>query len=322
MRKSFITCLLVSLLAGCSKDGQMEVPEDNQIQDYPRTNSLVRAAKDATELHGYFANGNGEGWVEGDSVCIYTLNSLMYNTYILKEGIGTAHAVFTRSDGTDNYDNAETLYALTSYSRIYGLKATNDDNAQVSVTIPNPYNISEVGAPEGSSRRPVPYWGTAIFGSNGKLEANFRGMTALLKIDITKLPENTYAVVLTTHYSGTVGDQPLDGGDRKPLSGTFDTILKEGAKLASKPIFNSFDTLRVNLDKDSDTQYEQEYRYIFIPVLAATYANLHVIAVTGDRSNYNWEGKVLKTFKSNTIFEPNTIIEVESDPTGIRPPRV
>jgi hypothetical protein len=310
------------MLTGCSKEGQFEVPEDNQVQEYPSTNSLVRAAKDATELHGYLANGNGEGWVEGDSVCIYTLNSLTYNTYKLKEGVGSAHAVFTRNDGTDNYDYEETLYALTSYSHIYALKATIDGNAQVSVTIPSHYNISEVGAPEGSSRMPVPYWGTANFGSDGKLEANFRGMTALLKIDITTLPENTYAVVLTTHYSGSVSDQPLDGGDRKPLSGTFDTVLKEGAKLASKPIFNSFDTLRVNLDKDYDTQYEQEYRYIFIPVLAATYANLHVIAVTGDRSNYQWEGKVLKTFKSNTIFEPNTIVKVESDPTGIRPPKV
>ena len=320
--------LAVMLLAGCSEDGLTEQLQNNPTtpEQAPNKGAIAHAPKDASVLRATFANGGEEGWYEGDSIWIYTLQSVKHNSYQLTQGAGKANGVFTRTGGTDNYENGETLYALTSPKYIYGFAASTNNGAQVSVTIPNRYRISDVGAPEGSSRMPVPYWGTATFGSDGKLEATFYGLTALLKVDLTTLPTDTRAIVLTTHSDIYLGDDVLDGGDWEPLSGTFDTELTEGAKLTSNPdIFQTYDTLRVNLTP----QETEQYRYVYIPVVAASYSNLHVIAVQGDPV-YNsywgaiqkWEGKLLKTYKSNTPFQPNTIVAVEPESTAIITPRI
>ena len=317
-----MTGLTVILLTGCSEDGLTEQPlKDNAaLEQTPNTGAFASATKDASELHATFASNGGEGWTEGDSVWVFTMNSIQHNSYLLSRGAGSSNGVFTRTSGNDNYENGETLYAITSAKYLYGLSATMNGGAQLSITIPNRYRIDEVGAQEDNSRMPVPYWGLATFGSDGKLETTFHGLTALMKIDLTTLPAETRAIVLTTHSYGDLGEQELDGGEEEPLSGTLDTELKEGAKLTSNPIFWSYDTLRVNLTTNGT---EQQYRYAYIPVVATTYSNLHVIAVTGDyRFSYAWEGKVLKTFKSNTPFQTNTIVALEPESTGIRTPRM
>ena len=212
------------------------------------------------------------------------------------------------------------IFALTSIDRIYSFSATVKGEAKVSVTIPQQYDIAEVGAPEGGSRMPVPYWGAVNFGEDGKLETTFQGMTALLKIDAATLPEGTTAVVLTTKRDGYLGADELEPGQGEPLSGTFDTELKEGASVAPNRIFRSYDVLRVNLDTYGEDI--EQYRYLFIPVIAGSYAKLHVLAITEEIGEGYWEGKVLKTFNANNPFYPNTIVAVEQQSTAIHTPRI
>lgn len=334
MKRTLMTGLAVLLLAGCSEDVKNDTLVDPTIPESPVDNStLNRAAKNASALRGTFVNGASEGWHEDDEVCIYTLQSLKHNTYKLTSGAGTANAVFTISNGSESFEEAGKLYAFTSCKYLYGFSATGDgNNAQLSVTIPSQYEIDEVGAAEGRSRMPVPFWGIATFGTDGKLETTFQGMTALLKIDTTTLPEGTHAVVLTTKSDGYLGADALEPGEGEPLSGTFDTELKEGAKLAANPIFIAYDTLRVNLfsDMDDDENHEIKYRHVYIPVVAKSYAKLHVLAITGDADGrlvkhnrpHHWEGKVLETFNASKPFYPNTIVVVEPQSTAIHTPRM
>jgi len=314
--------LAVFMLAGCSEERLPEQTKENPTNpEAPTPSSTSNAAKDATILRGTLAAGSSEGWFENDSLWIFTLRSMKHNSYLLSEGVGSANGTFRRTSGTDNYEDSNgKLYALTSPKYLYGFSSTMDGGGQVSVTIPNRFKISDVGAPEGCSRMPVPYWGIVTFGEDGKLQATFQGLTSLLKIDLSILPTDTRAVVLTTHSYTEFGDgSELESGDEEPLSGTFDTVLSEGAKLASNPIFYSSDTLRVNLN----TGGIEQYRYIYLPVVTGTYTNLHVIAVTGDyRYPYIWDGKLLKTFKSNSPFLVNTIVALEPESTGIRPPKM
>jgi hypothetical protein len=267
--------------------------------------------RDATELKATFHNGGGEGWSEDDEINIYTLSSMRHNKYRLYEGEGTPEAMFERYSGSDNYDNPGNLYALTSCKYLYAFSATFEGIPKITVEIPYRLPLEEVIAPEGTSRMPIPYWGETRFGDDGKLEASFSGMTALLKIDTRALPIGTQAVILTTHhYTDLTGSESPAGGNSEPISGMFETILEEGAQLTSNPIFLTYDTLRVNISPDE----EIENHNLYIPVIARNYTNLHVIAVTGDSSNpYEWKGKVLKTFNQETPLGINTIISIEAE---------
>ena len=323
MKRTLMMGLAVFLLTGCSEDSKQDSFVEQPIPESPSDNSPVvhRAApKDASVLRATFANGAGEGWNENDKVAVYSLKSVFYNTYELTSGAGTASAVFTRNTGEENYEDGGAIFALTSIDRIYSFSATVKGDAKVSVTIPQQYDIAEVGAPEGGSRMPVPYWGAVNFGEDGKLETTFQGMTALLKIDAATLPEGTTAVVLTTKRDGYLGADELEPGQGEPLSGTFDTELKEGASVAPNRIFRSYDVLRVNLDTYGEDI--EQYRYLFIPVIAGSYAKLHVLAITDEISEGYWEGKVLKTFNANNPFYPNTIVAVEQQSTAIHTPRI
>ena len=323
LKITLMTGLAVLLLIGCSEDANQYSLIDQTIHELPSDNNSVAhraAAKDASVLRATFANGAGEGWDKNDKVSVYSVKSVFYNTYELTSGAGTANAVFTRNVGEENFEDGGAIYALTSTDYIYSFSATVKGEAKVSVNIPQQYNITEVGAQEGGSRMPVPYWGIVSFGEDGKLETTFQGMTALLKIDTTTLPAGTYAVVLTTNKNAYLGADALEPGDGQPISGTFDTELKEGATVAANRIFRSYDTLRINLDSYEDD--EGQYRYIFVPVIAGSYAKLHVLAVTGENGDNRWEGKLLKTFSANNTFYPNTIVVIEQQSTAIHTPRI
>lgn len=333
--KNVVVVALAVILVGCSEETKNEVVVNNPIiPESPSDNNAIhRAAQDASILRATFANGAGEAWDENDDLNVYTLESMKHNSYQLSEGAGTGNAIFTLTDGTEKFEKG-TLYALTASKYIYGFSATMNGNSKVTVTIPCQYEIDEVGAQEGTSRMPVPCWGIASFGTDGKLEATFQSMTALLKIDTTTLPEGTHAVVLTTKNVGYLGTEALESGEGEALSGTFDSELTAGAKLANSPIFVSYDTLRVNLFNDDIDDMDENpvirYRHVYIPVIARSYAKLHVLAITGDSDGRlvrhdrprHWEGKVLKTFNASTSFSPNTIVNVEPQSTAIHTPRI
>lgn len=327
-KKNYITIILVAgmsvtLLSNCSKEADLpsqqkkEAVITNTVAGQEAT--VLTSNKDASVLIGTFSNSEVDGWSKGDSICIYTLQSMRHNSYLLTNGEGSPTAAFKRCSGTDDYANVGTLYAVTSCKYLYGLSATVDGQALLTVDIPSSYDIAEVGAVEECSRLTAPYWGEATFGADGNLKCAFSGLTAMLKIDIGSLPVGTRAVVLTTHrYTDLDSDSP-EGGDDQPLSGTFDTVLNKGAALAANPIFYSYDTLRVNLGSEAE---RGQYKNMYLPVIAGQYTNLHIIAVTGDtRYPYNWEGTVIQSYKENTIFRPNNILTVGQS-TSIIAPRI
>lgn len=318
--------LLLHLPTGCTEnndlltlatEGSSEQPNMSSTQN--GMGSTTATENNAALLRGMLAGAGAEGWTEGDSIWIYTLQSMQHNSYLLSSGAGSPVGIFSRTSGTDNYVDSGTLYAVTSCKYLYGFYSMTGGRAQLSVTIPNRYAASEVGAPEGSSRMPVPYWGIASFGEDGSLECNFSSLTALLKIDISTLPPETKAVVLTTHsYTDLIGEGTPVDGEGEPLSGTFDAVLEEGAKLAANPIFYSFDTLRVNLGDNA-----KAYKDLYIPVVAGSYTALNVIAVTRDsKYPYEWEGQLLKAFRNDASFRVNTIVTCEQESTGIRTPKI
>ena len=322
-RVTLLGFLGLMLLTGCSEDGQLaEIAGDQSIM--PKTipdkgsNALTAAAPDATQLSATLGNG-GEGWAEGDNIWTYSLESMNHNSYELTSGAGSTVAEFSRTEGSDDYQGGGTVYAVSSTKYLYGLAATANGGVQLTATIPNSYEAEEVGAREGCSRMPVPFWGIAAFGSDGRLVTEMNGLTALLKVNVATLPADTRALVLTTHsYTDLIDAETApEEGDGKPLSGTFEAVLEQGAQLAANPIFYSYDTLRVNLTGAS------AYQHLYIPVVSASYQALHVIAVTGDsRYAYEWQGRVLKTYRQDAPFRPNTIVALEQESTGIRTPRI
>jgi hypothetical protein len=305
-------------LTGCTTDERQDTVQVTPSQEKIKDAAVVRAASDPTVLRGIISTSGSEGWMTDDSIQTYTLRSTKHNTYRLTEGEGDKTALFSLINGADSYEDAGTIYALTSCNYLYGISATAKKQAKVSITIPNSYPHQEIAAPEGRLRMPVPYWGTVEFASDGKLETTLTGLTALLKLDAVTLPSETRAIVLTTHAFAKIDDVPLEDGEEEPLSGTFDAELTDGAQLVGNPIFYTYDSLRVNVDMNA-----AQFHHLFIPVVANTYPALHVIAVTGDnRAPYSWKGKVLKTFKSNTTFKPNTIVSLEQESTGIKSPTI
>lgn len=309
------------ILTGCSDEDHEELVVGNEPSVTANSHpwqTQNRVAKDVATILGTLTK-EYEGWTESDSIRIYTLQSMKYNTYRLTDGAGTSVGSFTRIRGTYDYENAKELFALTSCSYLYSFSATLDGKAMIAVDIPGSYDVQEVGAAAGCSRRPVPYWGMATFGSNGSLTATLRGLTALMRIDSSLLPEGTKALVLTTHSYCILSDDMLAGGSGEPLSGMFDTQLGEDAVLTGNPIFVNRDTLRVNIGTKA---VSAEHRYLYIPIISPSYSCLHVIAVTGDyRYPYTWDGTLLKTFNAAT-FKTNTITDVEWIDTGINLPRI
>ena len=307
----------------CSQDGQLKELADQQVLAANKAALHEQATSTATGqnaalLRATLGSG-GTGWAEGDSIWTYTLNSLQRNRYLLSNGAGSTTGTFARTKGSEEYQDGGTVYAVSSAKYIYGLSATSDRVAKLSVTIPQDYVADEVGAQEGQSRMPVPFWGTATFGSDGSLETEMNGLTALLRVDVSTLPADARALVLTSHYYTDLegAETAPEEGDGEPLSGTFDAVLAPGAQLAPNEIFYSYDTLRVNLGGAS------AYRHLYIPVVAAAYRALHVIAVTGDsRYPYMWQGRVLKTYRQDSPFRPNTIVALEPESTDIRTPRM
>lgn len=315
----YIFAILFALLMTSCSDNDLERLVEESVQ--ARTDSLsaqTRAAKDATTLIATLATG-GEGWSEEDSIGVYHFASMLHNSYHLSSGAGTTTATFNRTGGSDDYQTSDRLYALTNTRLLYSFSPDYSNRALVAIDVPSRFSLSDVAAPAGMSRTPIPCWAEVDFGVNGCLTGTFHSLTALLRLDAMQLPEGTRAVVLTTHYYGSVGSDELAEGEGESLSGTFDAVLTGGAALAPNEIFVSRDTLRVNLGTAPLTAAQ---RYLYIPVIATSYICLHLIAVTGDyRYPYTWDGTLLKTFNAAT-FKTNTITDVEWIDTGINLPRI
>ena len=308
------------LLIACSGDDAASLADDvsTRISSTPTVISgAANATKDPKTLRGTLTATGVEGWMDGDSVSIYRFSSMLHNVYTLSKGAGTPDAIFTLTKGEDKYESEETLYALTNEKYKYSFSPTFNSEPQLAVYVPFHLSLDEVGAPKGYSRMPLPYWATITFGPDGKLEGKFRGLTTLLRLDANELPPNTRAVVLTTS-SFLLGSESYDEGECESLSGTYDCILGDNAKLKENEdgIFTTADTLRVNIGTEG---VPESKRYLHIPVVSQNYTCLYIIAVKGDeKKRYRWQGEMIKKYE-NTTFEPNTVVNVEGIVTGIVP---
>lgn len=100
----------------------------------------------------------------------------------------------------------------------------------------------------------------------------------------------------TTNTKPQAGVAPyITDGKSEALSGTLKATLEKESALAVDKRLVSSDTLRVNLNGITDQVF-------YLPVVAGTYENLHVLAVTQDsRYAYRWIGTELKHYQNKTF---------------------
>lgn len=279
--------LLLWLLPGCKdSDG------DDSEPDIP--------AKDPTVLVATLDGPGGAAWTVGDTLGIISVESVLNNNYALTAGAGTAAGTFRRTaeSGEPRFGSKQ-LYALTPCRHLYGISATEDDSIQVVLQIPGAYGFNEVAAAQGGFRMPVPWWGTASYGTEGWLTARMRPMTAQLQIDCDAIPANAYAVVLATHQGMFLGKDYLTDGRNEVLSGTLNIVFRKDAILETDPHFVNHDTLRINLGAKAGTLTGQT---LHIPLVCGTYHRLHIFAVTRDTyGDYDWSGKEMKVYTDLTV---------------------
>ena len=308
------------LLSACSGDDVMAVADDGSsaggASSFSAVSGATSATKDPKTLRGALTAAGVDGWMDGDSVNVYRFGTNLHNSYRLSSGSGTIDGVFVRTSGTDSYDTDETLYGLANEKYKYSLSPTLDGEAQLAVYVPFSLPLNEVGAPKGCSRLPLPCWSVVSFGADGRLEGQFRSLTTLLRLDSNELPPGTRAVLLTTAPLFMLGSYSYEEGSGEPISGIFDTILGEDARLKTNEIFVNADTLRVNVGEEV---IPENRRYLYLPVVPQKYSNLYIVAVFGDlKRAYRWQGEVIKTY-ADTTFEPNTVVTVTGISTGITP---
>ena len=153
----------------------------------------------------------GLGWTEGDEIRVFTVKQLAYNYYTLKEGFeNTLEGEFelTKANLKAAENVGENLYAITDAQFVYGVSATEDNEARLTYTIPYRWKArtaAEEHVSDGVDVRkyPAPYWGIAIpedFEAEGtSMTVSTKALTAFVRVDMTALPAETKYIVFTTH---------------------------------------------------------------------------------------------------------------------------
>lgn len=282
-------------------------------------------------------------WTEGDKVQVFSLvGALTHSDYKLNKVDASDPQVgyFDKTNTTSAVGDDK--YAVTESESVYAISATPDGKPLLTVTIDTVYTAQQ-DATGKKFNFPVPYWGkvnTAETQSDGttKLDVDFKATTGLLRVDVNRLPVGTKAIVLTTHggmnldqeegfqliptkpagyedtnrwwdekdAEGKLTHAPYTvGGFSEALAGTFNCVLDpanpEALKVDSRLVH--MDTLRVNINPATN-------KIFYIPLIANTYKNLRVLAVTGDsKYTYRWIGQELKNFQ-DLVVERNKIIDL------------
>ena len=290
---------------------------------------LTRIAQD--ESAGYL---NAKSvWSDDDKVKVFSLvGALTYDEYEVNQ-IDPSDPQVAYFDKTNEPSAlGDEKYAVTESQMVYAISATSDGKPRLTVTIPEEYTASHEGK---VYNFPVPYWGkvnTYEQQSDGttKLDVDFKATTGALRVDVNTLPAGTKAILLTTHGSRNLkeisgfqlaepaanGGYPqgyedtngwwenvkeIVGGYNEALSGTFDAVLDPNNLEALKvnEILVHKDVLKVNLEDPRNINNQ----IIYIPLIAQTYKNLHVIALTGESANYTyrWFGTELKHYQDFTV---------------------
>ena len=255
-------------------------------------------AKDGTHLSATLPDQPDVRWSAGSEVRVLSQESILPNRYVCDHSTDGTNAVLTLSEGSADLVTGEAaLVAYTPNNNIKGLWVSADNLFTIGQRIPRSYEAAEVGISGKDIPRPVALWAPVSFTQEGLMRAELRHLTALLNIPSSSIPENCRALLLVTHNRFLLNGESVQGGGDEALSGLFEAQLTGSPVLASSGLETTCDTLRINLDPDV------VYDSYCIPVLAGTYRNLQVLAITSDHffAEYDWTGSRLLQFTDKTL---------------------
>ena len=156
----------------------------------------------------------------------------------------------------------------------------------------------------------VPSWGLLTFDGNGRPSTTLKALTAFLAVYLSKVPEDTRSILITTHDSIRLNGVDTAGGAGEPLTGIFDCILEDDATLAAGSIFRYYDIIRIVLDEDGDDNSWQALGRLFIPIVVGNYQKVQVVALSEQYYfDYEWHGTLLATFDAQK-FALNSLYQI------------
>ena len=271
---------------------------------------VVPVARDYTVLTAQTDNAMGVTWNEGDSLIVYTPASTSCFGYTLAGSPGSTTATFNRWPSTVTIDDDADCYALAAIQNIYGVSATEGSHMKLSYLLPAEYEARQLSSESGSVLMNVPSWGLLSFDGNGRPSTTLKTLTAFLVVDLSKIPEDTRSILVTTHNSIRLNGVDTAGGAGEPLTGIFDCILEDGAALAKSSLFRYNDIIRIVLDEDGDDKSWQTLGRLFIPIVVGNYQRVQVVALSEQYYfDYEWQGTLLATFDAQK-FALNSLYQI------------
>ena len=215
--------------------------------------AVTRLGMLEVEGHNAWDEKSASGWkwvfTENDKVRVFTMQSMLYQSYELVAGENTAEGEFAIESNQPELPEGMQKYAITDAQFAYGVSPMPNGTPRLTYSIPYKYKAQTYATgTEGTDvqKLPAPFWGTAVTedaeGENGKiLRSNLWALTSFLRINMETLPDNAKYIVLTTHGSVMQGDNgnvedgfqlltpnPNDPTQVKKQDGTFVSFTKGG----------------------------------------------------------------------------------------------
>jgi hypothetical protein len=277
--------------------------------DEPEDVVPVPVARDYSVLTAQTNNAVGVTWNEGDSLFVYTPASTSRFRYTLAGSPGSTTGTFNCQPSTVTFKDDADCYALTATHNLYGVSATEGSHMKLTYQLPEEYEPRLLSSESGSYLMNIPSWGRLTFDDNGRPSTTLKTLTAFLAVDLSKVPEDTRSILITTHNSIRLNGADVAGGAGEPLAGIFDCILEDGAALASSSLFRYKDIIRIVLDEDGEDKSWQSLGRLYIPIVVGNYQRLQVVALAEQYFfDYEWNGSLLATF-DNQQFALNSLYQ-------------
>ena len=269
----------------------------------------VPVARDYSVLTAQTNNAVGATWSEGDSLIVYTLSSTSWLRYTLAGNAGSTTGTFNCQPSTVTFKDDADCYALTAKHNIYGVSATEGSHMKLSYQLPEEYEARQLSPGNASYLMNIPIWGRLTFDDNGRPSTTLKPLTAFLAVDLSKVPEDTRSILITTHNSIRLNGADVTGGAGEPLAGNFDCILEDGATLTTSSLFRYKDVIRIVLDEDGYDKEWQTLGRLYIPIVVGNYQRLQVVALAEQYYfDYEWNGTLLAIF-DNQQFALNSLYQ-------------